>query len=50
MKRMNWEFAVIKSPMVNAFVAPGGKVVVFTGKAVVAVWWWGQGVLAALLV
>jgi predicted Zn-dependent protease len=31
MKGMNWEFAVIKSPDVNAFVVPGGKVVVYTG-------------------
>ena len=31
MKGMNWEFAVIKSNDVNAFVVPGGKVVVYTG-------------------
>ncbi|GBF92474.1 M48 peptidase [Raphidocelis subcapitata] len=31
MKHMDWEYAVINSPMVNAFVVPGGKVVVFTG-------------------
>jgi predicted Zn-dependent protease len=31
MKGMNWEFAVIKSRDVNAFVVPGGKVVVYTG-------------------
>lgn len=28
---IKWEFAVIKSEQANAFVAPGGKVVVFTG-------------------
>lgn len=28
---LNWEFVVIDSPNVNAFVVPGGKVVVFTG-------------------
>ena len=28
---MNWEFAVIDSDQVNAFVVPGGKVVVYTG-------------------
>lgn len=31
MKGLDWEFAVINSPDVNAFVAPGGKVVAFTG-------------------
>ncbi|WIA21329.1 hypothetical protein OEZ85_000556 [Tetradesmus obliquus] len=31
MQHLDWEFAVINSPDVNAFVAPGGKVVVFTG-------------------
>jgi predicted Zn-dependent protease len=31
MKEMDWEFAVIKSNDVNAFVVPGGKVVVYTG-------------------
>ena len=31
MKGMNWEFAVIRSPEVNAFVVPGGKVVVYSG-------------------
>ena len=31
MKGMEWEFAVIKSKDVNAFVVPGGKVVVYTG-------------------
>ena len=31
MKNMEWEFAVIKSNDVNAFVVPGGKVVVYTG-------------------
>lgn len=31
MKGMNWEFAVIRSAEVNAFVVPGGKVVVYSG-------------------
>lgn len=31
MENINWEYAVIDSPQANAFVAPGGKVVVFTG-------------------
>eukprot|EP00879_Flechtneria_rotunda_P023430 GHRR01024782.1.p1 GENE.GHRR01024782.1~~GHRR01024782.1.p1 ORF type:complete len:248 (+),score=80.18 GHRR01024782.1:379-1122(+) len=31
MQDLDWEFAVINSPDVNAFVAPGGKVVAFTG-------------------
>lgn len=31
MKHLKWEFAVINSPEVNAFVVPGGKVVVYTG-------------------
>jgi predicted Zn-dependent protease len=31
MKQQRWEYAVIDSPQVNAFVAPGGKVVVYTG-------------------
>jgi len=31
MKGLKWEFAVINSPEVNAFVVPGGKVVVYTG-------------------
>lgn len=31
MKGVKWEFAVIKSPEVNAFVVPGGKVVVYSG-------------------
>ena len=31
MKGMKWEFAVIRSPEVNAFVVPGGKVVVYSG-------------------
>lgn len=30
-KGLDWEFAVIRSPQVNAFVVPGGKVVVYTG-------------------
>jgi hypothetical protein len=29
--RYQWQFAVVKSKEVNAFVAPGGKVVVYTG-------------------
>ena len=28
---LKWEFAVIDSDQVNAFVVPGGKVVVYTG-------------------
>ncbi|KAL4437390.1 hypothetical protein ABPG75_004529 [Micractinium tetrahymenae] len=28
---LKWEFVVIDSPQVNAFVVPGGKVVVYTG-------------------
>lgn len=31
MQGLDWEFAVIHSPEVNAFVVPGGKVVVYTG-------------------
>lgn len=31
MKGIKWEFAVIRSPEVNAFVVPGGKVVVYSG-------------------
>lgn len=31
LRDLNWEFAVINSPQVNAFVVPGGKVVVYTG-------------------
>jgi hypothetical protein len=31
MKGLRWEFAVIDSPEMNAFVVPGGKVVVYTG-------------------
>lgn len=31
MKDLRWEFAVIRSPEINAFVVPGGKVVVYTG-------------------
>lgn len=31
MRGLQWEFAVIESPQVNAFVVPGGKVVVYTG-------------------
>jgi hypothetical protein len=32
MEGLEWEFAVVDSPQVNAFVVPGGKVVVFTGE------------------
>ena len=32
LRGLQWEFAVIDSPQVNAFVVPGGKVVVYTGK------------------
>eukprot|EP01025_Chloroclados_australasicus_P056410 TRINITY_DN6962_c1_g1_i2.p1 TRINITY_DN6962_c1_g1~~TRINITY_DN6962_c1_g1_i2.p1 ORF type:complete len:236 (-),score=31.84 TRINITY_DN6962_c1_g1_i2:211-918(-) len=31
LKQLEWEFIVINNPQVNAFVLPGGKVVVFTG-------------------
>jgi metalloendopeptidase OMA1, mitochondrial len=31
MQNLKWEFSVINSPEVNAFVVPGGKVVVYTG-------------------
>lgn len=31
MKTMEWEYAVIDSPEANAFVVPGGKVVVYSG-------------------
>jgi len=31
MRGLEWEYAVVDSPQVNAFVAPGGKVVVYTG-------------------
>ena len=31
MRRMTWEFIVVDKPLVNAFVLPGGKVVVFAG-------------------
>ena len=31
MQGLEWEFAVVNSPQVNAFVVPGGKVVVYTG-------------------
>lgn len=31
MANVDWEFAVVDDPQVNAFVAPGGKVVVYTG-------------------
>lgn len=28
---LKWEYMVVNSPMVNAMVLPGGKVIVFTG-------------------
>ena len=31
MQGLNWEFVVIADEQENAFVVPGGKVVVFTG-------------------
>lgn len=31
LKRLKWDVAVINSPQVNAFVVPGGKIVVYTG-------------------
>lgn len=31
MQNMDWEYAVVASNDVNAFVVPGGKVVVFRG-------------------
>ncbi|QDZ19724.1 metallopeptidase [Chloropicon primus] len=31
MKKLKWEFNLVDSPEVNAFVLPGGKVVVYTG-------------------
>lgn len=31
MQGLDWAFAVISSPQMNAFVMPGGKVVVYTG-------------------
>lgn len=36
MRNLDWEFAVVDQPDVNAFVVPGGKVVVYTGR-------WGRG-------
>ena len=30
-QKFNWEFVVVDDPTPNAFVLPGGKVVVFTG-------------------
>lgn len=36
MRNLDWEFAVIHSPEINAFVVPGGKVVVYTGGLLVA--------------
>lgn len=35
MRNLDWEFAVIESPDINAFVVPGGKVVVYTGELTV---------------
>lgn len=31
LKDLEWEIVVVKSPEVNAFVVPGGKIVVYTG-------------------
>jgi predicted Zn-dependent protease len=36
MRNLDWEFAVINQPDVNAFVVPGGKVVVYTGEGLQA--------------
>jgi predicted Zn-dependent protease len=33
MRNLDWEFAVVESPEINAFVVPGGKVVVYTGES-----------------
>lgn len=40
MRNLDWEFAVVESPEINAFVVPGGKVVVYTGahKLLVTEW------------
>lgn len=35
-QRFEWEFRVVRSPQVNAFCLPGGKVVVYTGILPVA--------------
>lgn len=32
--KCRWEFVVVSSSLVNAFVAPGGKVIVHTGSLV----------------
>ena len=41
---LRWEFAVVDSPQVNAFVVPGGKVVVYTGgRGRVVVYTGGRG-------
>ena len=40
MKGLDWEFVVIDDDQCNAFVVPGGKVVVYTGVRGV-VWSWG---------
>jgi hypothetical protein len=39
MRDLQWEFAVIDSPEVNAFVAPGGKVVAYTGELSLQTQW-----------
>jgi hypothetical protein len=36
LRSLDWDFAVVDSPQVNAFVVPGGKVVVYTGEGVCA--------------
>jgi metalloendopeptidase OMA1, mitochondrial len=33
LRKYKWEFVAIRSASVNAFVVPGGKVVVYTGAA-----------------
>lgn len=40
MCNLDWEFAVVESPEVNAFVVPGGKVVVYTGAGAPVLFVW----------
>jgi hypothetical protein len=42
MAGLQWEFAVINSQQANAFVVPGGKVVVYTGELVAKPGWGRQ--------